>query len=276
MSSYFPLLPNILLEDKQKIIGSLTLLNSPNNLAKNNLYKLKKVNIYIGIYKIYFGKWKLLDILKCPYKTFLSINREMLSVPDNLMVVCVTRKDREFPKLCETLPKAHSIRIDNSAVEERASYNFTFKKSSTSYQGEYPSNMAKINKGSFLTFDPLKSKSDSIFIEDYLLLMNLNISAKFNSDINVNVYDPENKLSAFALKARQNDISIFNLKSFKKKYQNKIMFYCSKESIFIPLFLTLDKKNNQLSFEHTHPPSDIFIGRDKQNAVKILKREWII
>ena len=56
MSSYFPLLPNILLEDKQKIIGSLTLLNSPNNLAKNNLYKLKKVNIYIGIYKIYFGK----------------------------------------------------------------------------------------------------------------------------------------------------------------------------------------------------------------------------
>ena len=104
----------------------------------------------------------------------------------------------------------------------------------------------------------------------------LNISAKFNSDINVNVYDPENKLSVFKLKAKQNNISIFNLKTFENKYQNKIMFYCSKESIFVPLFLILDKKNNQLSFEHTHPPSDIFIGRDKQNAVKILKKEWII
>ena len=73
-----------------------------------------------------------------------------------------------------------------------------------------------------------------------------------------------------------NKISIFNLKSFKKKYQNKTMFYSSKESTFIPLFLTLDKKNNHLSFEHTHPPSDIFIGRDKLNVVKILKEKWCL
>ena len=275
MSSYYPLLPNIVLEDKEKIIGSLTILNFPNNFVKDNFTQIKKIHINVGVYKLENSKWELLEIFKCPYRKFLCITREMISVPDNIMVVCVIRKDREFPKICSILPSPHSIRVDNSVVEERASYNFLFKKSSTSYQGEYPSNMAKIKKGSFLSFDTLKSKSQSMFVEDYLLLMNLNISAKINSEILIKVYDPDEKLYSFDLKARQNYISIFNLKSFEKKYQNKTLFYCSKESTFIPLFLSLDKNNNNLSFEHTHPPSDIFLGRNKLNAVKILKQKWL-
>ena len=68
MTSYYPLLPNIVLEDKQRIIGSLTLLNFPNNIIKSNLYKIEKADIYIGVYELSFGKWQLLEIFKCPFK----------------------------------------------------------------------------------------------------------------------------------------------------------------------------------------------------------------
>jgi len=38
--------------------------------------------------------------------------------------------------------------------------------------------------------------------------------------------------------------------------------------------LSIDINNYQLSVEHTHPPTELFIGMRKMEAVKLIKRQW--
>tara|TARA_Y100000746_G_scaffold230920_1_gene243492 strand:+ start:1383 stop:2213 length:831 start_codon:yes stop_codon:yes gene_type:complete len=275
MTSYFPLLPNINLDNNEKVIGSLTFLNFPNNFLKKNISAIKTDSIFIGSYKLLDKSWILLNIKECSFKSFKTINREKLSVSDTIMVVCVIRKDKEFPQKCSILPSCHSLRVDQSVVEERASFNYTYRNSTTSYQGEYPTSMANIKKGSFISFDILKTYKRSDDIENFVLFMNLNVSAKLESKVSIKLFDSLSRSELYKFNAKQNSICIFNLEILNDKDFKKTLFYSSKTSSFIPLILSLDKNKEQLSFEHTHPPTDIFIGSDKFKLVKLLKEEWL-
>lgn len=275
MSSYYPLLPNINGRDKNKIFGSLTILNFPNNLKKKNYSKLDKKSLFLGVYKIKNKEWELIFTKECFFKNFISINRSELSVTDTEMVVCVLRKINDFPSRCSMLPTPHSLRVDNAFVEERASFNFSYKNQMTSYQGEYPYALAKISKSSFLSFDFLKSYDESNYIQNFLILMNLNLKSDIQSEIDLYFYDPSNKNKRKIVTARRNCISVIDLNLINKSYLNKNLFFYSNEASFIPLFLSVNFNGNFLSFEHTHPPSEIFIGKDRFNANKILKKIWI-
>ena len=275
MSSYFPLLPDINLDNYEKIYGSLTFLNYPNNYLKRNSSKIYQGDIFIGIYKLKDHKWLLIFIQKCKFGLFKTIERKNLSVSSTEMVVCIIKKDMNFPELCSSLPKGKSLRIDNSLVDERASFNYTFRNFSTSYQGEYPHKMANIKKGSLLSYDFLKSYIRKKNVDNYLLLMNLNLDASCQSKIKVFIYSPKNRKKTFELNARENLININKLNFFNNNFANETLFICSNHSSFIPLFLSIDKSNSQLSLEHTHPPSEMFIGRDKYKMVKELKDIWL-
>ena len=66
MSSFFPLPPNIKIQGlDKKVEGSLNFINFPNNLQKQNLLKIDKREIYLGIYKLSNQRWKLLKVEKC-------------------------------------------------------------------------------------------------------------------------------------------------------------------------------------------------------------------
>ena len=39
--------------------------------------------------------------------------------------------------------------------------------------------------------------------------------------------------------------------------------------------LSIDINTNQLSVEHTHPPSEYFFGTQKLNYVNLIKKQWI-
>ena len=40
--------------------------------------------------------------------------------------------------------------------------------------------------------------------------------------------------------------------------------------------VNLDKKNHELSIEHTHPPSEFFWGNDRYKFIQNLKSNWIL
>ena len=54
------------------------------------------------------------------------------------MVVAVGKKSNSFIDNTLILPKPDSLKVDNSIVAQRTSLNFSYLKSTTSYQGEYP------------------------------------------------------------------------------------------------------------------------------------------
>lgn len=276
--SYFPIPPNIEVDfSEEKLLGSLTFLNFPNNFQKRNYIKVSQKEIYIGIYLLEDQLWKLIQVKKCLFKEFLEIDRELLSISDCEMAVAIIKKENSFPIKCEKLPRPDSLRVDKASIAERASYDFSYKSLKTSYQGEYPVKMSKIEQGSFFSFDALKGIGSESEVSNFLLLMNLNSSPFKQSIKKVSIYDPQTKNILLNLDARENQISIHNLSVLQEpKYLNKIFFLSSNEGVFIPLMLSLDLKSNQLSLEHTHPPRELFRGEDRWKAIKIIKKKWVL
>ena len=210
---------------------------------------------------------------KCELKEFIEIKRKDLDINDTEMAVLLLSKDNNFPSKCEVLPEPFSLRIDNANVQERVSYNFTYRSCSTSYQGEYPYRMASIpsGKGSFFSYDALKSNYESKEKYNFFLIMNLSIYSARRKIINIKVFDPESKKLHKFIETRENLISIHDLRGFP----NKNLFYSSNEAVFVPLMLSLDSMNEKMSLEHVHPPGEMFSGLNKIEAIKILKKKWI-
>ena len=278
MSSYFPLPPNINTSSlPEKILGSITFLNFPNNLEKKNLSKVYRNDIYIGIYLLDDKFWKLIKVVQCLYKDFVDIDRYQLSLSDHEMAVAIMRKSNDFPGICEFLPSPDTLKVDKANVAERVSYNFSYDSSQASFQGEYPVKMSTIEKGTFFSSDSLKDTFSCGKVNNFLLLMNLNISSKRQSNRKVRFYDPIQNLVFLEIEARQNLISILDLNSLiDSKFLGKIFFISSNDCLFIPLTLSIDKYSKQISVEHTHPPDEMFWGKNKWDAIKILKKKWVL
>ena len=282
MPSYFPLLPSISSNSLSKSIkSSTTLLNEANNLKESNQSKKHIHSIYIGTYKLSGLIWELITIQECKYGEFLDIKRNSINVEPNQMVVSLFSKQGSFPKSTRMLPKPDSLRVDSSPVAERASLNYHFGGSTTTYQGEYPYEMANINKGSFWSFDALKEDLNSNeSIKSFLILMNINRDAEKQTEVNLDIYNPHQKDKFLKWKARQNSFTVINLREINKvlgskKNQNTFFIQC-KSCTFIPIVLSIDIQNNQLSMEHTHPPHELLWGRDKLKVIKLLKERWIL
>ncbi len=277
MTCYFPIPPSIKesnLEDK--ILGSLTLLNFPNNFKKSNQKKIYKGNIFLGIYILEKNSWKLLKVFKIAYKEFKEIEREKLNISDNEMAVVVISKNNNFPSSCTNLPNPSSLRIDESPIAERASYNFSYQGKQTSFQGEYPKKMASLSKASFFGFDTIKGLKTNGKIINFILFINLNNCSERQSNDIINIYDPKKKNILFELKTRENMISVHNLSLLYSKINNKTLFLSSKSKAYIALILSIDLETYNLSLEHTHPPAEMAIGMDRHLIVKPIKNNWVI
>ena len=277
MSAYFPIPPSIIFDkDKSKIIGSITFLNYPNNSLKSILKKNKyKDIVYLGIYCFRNQKWFLLETFKCNPIEFLEISRSKLDVEDREMVVAVPKKLNIFKENYNNLPSPDLLKIDNSTIAQRASLNFSYLNSTTSYQGEYPLIMSNLQKGSLLTFDTLK-QVDFSSNKNFLIFMNISSHANSSEPIKIEYFNPKNRSKVKFLYARRNTFSVFETSEYEKYLNNpSTIFFRSSEATFIPLMLSININTNQLSVEHTHPPTEYFFGTQKLDYVKLIKKQWI-
>ncbi len=281
MPSYFPLLPSIFSNSfGKKINSSTTLLNQVNNLKESNIAKKHFRSIFIGTYKLQGLIWELISIKECKYGDFFDIRRNSIDVIPDQMVVSLFRLKNSFPLSSRILPKPDSLQVDSSPLAERGSLNYHFEDKTTTYQGEYPYAMSNIDKGSFWSFDALKeSLHKDERVQSFLILMNINRDAEKQGEVNLDIYNPQQKDNILNWKAHQNSFTVINLrdinKALKSDKSHKTFFIQCKNCSFIPMVLSVDFKNNQLSLEHTHPPTELLWGRDKLKVVKLLKERWI-
>ena len=278
MSSYFPIPPTINLEELSlEISGSTTFLNIPNNRLKNRIFgKVYKQIIYLGLYSLEKNNWSLIKVFKTSPYEFTQVERKDFECHSNQMLVLVPQKTNNFPKAPKRLPKPDSLRIDKSPVAERCSLNFSFKNSITSYQGEYPFEMALLKKSSFFSFDALKQSSIKDEVLNFLIYMNINTNSDLQGEVNINVFNPSNIFFKREFVAKRNSFTIHRIQEENDAEQiNSVCFYTSEDCSFIPITLTLNLKTNQLSAEHTHPPSSLFHGLNKIDGVRLLKKTWL-
>ena len=277
MSAYFPLPPTIKsAEFSNHIFGSITFLNYPNNRLKRTfLWREYEEIVFLGIYVLRNYMWTLLSVQKCNPYEFIEISRNHLNVEDHEMVVAVGKKSNSFIDSTLILPKPDSLKVDNSIVAQRTSLNFSYLKSTTSYQGEYPFSMSNLDNGSLLTFDKLKSRKNSSQ-KNFLILMNISRKSTYKEIVKIKIFDPKNKSDYIVLDAKKNYFSIFETDLYEKKFKNSsTCFITSKSCLFIPIMLTINYKNNCLSVEHTHPPTEYFFGAQKLKITNLIKKEWL-
>ena len=277
MSSYFPIPPNIRIEEfSATIFGSITFLNIPNNRLKGSFFqKQYKDKVFLGIYKIKNKFWSLIKTFECFPSEFLEIKREDLDVTDSEILVAVPKKNNNFMDQIKNLPKPSSLRIDKSPIAERVSINFSFLKSLTSYQGEYPEQMAIMKESSFLSFDILKNPSKKK-VFNYLILINIFKDASTQDNVRVDFFNPSNKNMFKSFNAKRNAFTVKNMSLLEDQFENsETLFLRSNKCGFIPIMLSISKESKQLSIEHTHPPGEFFFGGGKSDPIKVLKKEWL-
>ena len=277
MRAYFPLPPTISIEGiQEKIFGSITFLNYPNNRLRPFFSKIAyNNNAFLGIYSFNKDNWNLLGVEECKPMKFLDISRNQLNVEDNQMVVAILKKTNTFKKITKKILEPDSLKLDNSIVEQRVSMNFSFLESVSSYQGDYPLAMSKLERGSLFTFDALKETRNS-YVKNFVILMNISENYSSSESEKIKIFDPLNKEKFVYLKAYRNSFNIFETQIYEKLLgSQKTIFLTSDSCSFIPIMLSVNLKTNQLSVEHTHPPSEYFFGPQKLEFMKLLKKVWI-
>ena len=275
MRTYFPIPPNISLSElKEKVTGSITFLNCPNNRLKRNIFKKNYHSVYLGIYLFRNEKWNLLKIYECKPFCFIEIKRNQLNVEDHEMVVAVVKKKQSFVLNSSKLPEPDSLKRDSSVVAQRASLNFSYLEYSSSYQGEYPFSMYIAKRGSLFTFDTLKN-TGAFNQKNFLIFMNLSGPSYSSRDEKIKIFDPNKKDKFKLIDARRNAFTIFPTETYEKELGCKeTYFFTSKECSFIPIMLSINCENNLLSVEHTHPPTEYFFAPEKKNLVNLIRKVW--
>ena len=128
---------------------------------------------------------------------------------------------------------------------------------------------------SYVSFDILKNPNKEKFL-NYLILINIFSSAKNQSSLKVNYFNPKIPDDTKYFQAKRNSFTIKNLNFLEKQINNcETLFFTSSQCLFIPLTLSINIETQHLSLEHTHPPTELFFGENKFESIKIIKQQWI-
>lgn len=270
MSSYFLLPPNISQPNLlSSVSGSLTLLNKVSNVLYSSLSSSSNYTLYYGVYTKRSNYWELLRIYPVTYGRFCHISRNDLSVSDSQIVVVVPSFADDFKHSTQLLPAPCVTRVDKSVIAERCSYTLTYGKSSTTYQGEYPLRMAEMKKGSFLSFDGLNRKHcDNV--ASFIVFMNLVRDITCEKLAEVVFLDQKSMQVSDRINISSNSMFIYDINSIS----DSAHIVLSDALTFIPLIVNLSTIEESISLEHTHPPSEWLMGRDKFKYVAKMKSSW--
>jgi hypothetical protein len=198
----------------------------------------------------------------------------------------VTISQSELPALCST-PETAFLFMDPERLEKsyeqlpisnhmasvpawRSNIRLSSSSTSVSYQGEYPGGMTGIPSGTLLSFSTMIQNKDKL--STFFVLPNLRQDPTLETcEVLFAKPDSTTPLKrATAWRNRCNTIDISDIKA----EPNEIIVAYSIELTGIPLYLSTNQDQTQMSFEHTHPPGELALFGDRPELQKKLKKTW--
>ncbi len=223
-----------------------------NSINKNiNLYSANISNNFWEINKVvnsdqddyfYFLKDDLIDN-KIIY--FLAMESEIKNSKEKKLV--------KYNKFTETSPAFRA--------------NFIIKKKNggfSSYQSEYPFNMTTKNGIITSGTASLTNKNAS---KNYIIFRNIFIDP---IETAFNIFFINLKTNK-VLKKEQFLTNRTNIIEIDNELIDPEIFFVTSDYLGVPIYLT--EKNGHLSFEHTHPPHEYFMSKNKFKIIKEFKNE---
>jgi hypothetical protein len=152
----------------------------------------------------------------------------------------------------------------------RANIKLESPYTSSSYQGEYTMGMLSIPSGTLLSIGTLVQFGENI--SNKFILPNLHSSPEI-LDCTVSFMRMYTKEVIKTATVRRNDSTVIDLKDLGSENNDPIIV-TSTHTVGIPLFLTHDSEFKYMSFEHTHPPSEmVFLGQPSLHQQN-MKKWW--
>lgn len=156
-------------------------------------------------------------------------------------------------------------KFTDTSPDFRSNFKISLSKGGfSSFQSEYPYEMTR-KKGSVVS--QLFSLANSEAKKNYLIFRNiyyLPIKENFNGYF-VNYKSKKIELKFNLLTNNTNVIEI------KKSLIKPEIFFVTDKYLGVPMYLS--EKNGHLSLEHTHPPHEYILGKNKFKIISNLKRE---
>jgi len=154
----------------------------------------------------------------------------------------------------------------------RGNIQFRSATSRTSYQGEYPGGMLKLKRQSLVSISPMMQGGAGVHM--HFMLANLCETPEIR-ECSLRFARIQDRKTILTAKVRTNDVSLVDLTAITP--ENAGMFCTvSRDITGVPLYLAFDEAGIQLSLEHTHPPTELFVfSRAPHVPVKRMKNWWL-
>ena len=223
----------------------------------------KKIKCSLFSAKVINNEWLINNIAEEDGENFFFLDRDLVN-NDSIFFLA---ENKEVQKNKQTLKK--KLLDLNSFTNTSPSYRANLRIYNqfggfSSYQSEYPYSMT-IKNGSILSpvsiLTNIDYDSNKVFIKNIFYLP---IKEKFK----IYFIDIKNKK---ILKEEEIISNYTNEINIEKKFINENIYIFSKKYIGIPIYVS--SKKNHLSIEHTHPPHDYILGKDKFETVGKVKTE---
>ncbi len=230
-------------KNKKKLNGKICLYQA---IIENKFWKIEKLLSYAEDESFIYLDQKLLD------------NNKIFFISDE-----INKKDLNKIKHSE-------LKNFNNYTSTNPSYRSNIRISNdiggfSSYQSDYPFSMIS-KEGSVLSSLCLLTNKNAD--KNILLLKNIYKKPMIESFY---VYFINNKTRKIIHKKKiyTNQTNFIDL---SEEYLDKEVYLFTNKYLCIPLYISI--KNNQISFEHTHPPHEYILSDDRYNKISLLKKKF--
>ena len=230
-------------QNKKKIKNQTFLYQA---LIKENEWKIEKISVYTEDENFFFLDQKILD------------NNKILFIKDENKLGQFNKIDfselKNFNNYTDTSPSYRSnIKITNKLG------------GFSSYQSDYPFNMIS-KKGSILS--SLSLLTNKLADKNILLLKNI-YKKPFHESFYAYFINHKIKKIIHKEKIYTNQTNFIDL---PEEFLDNETYLFTNEYLCVPLYISI--KNNQISFEHTHPPHEYILSDDKYIKITDLKKKF--
>tara|TARA_Y100000768_G_scaffold332359_1_gene271958 strand:+ start:360 stop:1121 length:762 start_codon:yes stop_codon:yes gene_type:complete len=217
----------------------------------------------ILLYKVFINNnsWEVTQLeQKIVQKNFYIVNSD--EIENGNFFFLSTKKD------LENFDNNMLINLNNftdTSPSFRANFKIILKNGGfSSYQSEYPFRMVS-KKGSILSSVCSLANTDAD--KNYILIKNI-YKYPTNEKFTAYLVDIKNKKIEEKVDIKTNYTNCFEL---SKKLIKPEIFLVTDHYLGLPMYLST--KNNHVSFEHTHPPHEYILSKNRFELITKLKNE---
>ncbi len=141
----------------------------------------------------------------------------------------------------------------------------------TSYVGEYPKGMLKIDRGTLLSFATFQQSGGEVATR--FVLPNLRMNPAIEACV-VRFVSGRSRKVLKDVTCWRNRVTVAALDGIEVDPTDMVVAV-SREITGVPLYLTHTRDFSEMSFEHTHPPVEYLVFGDRMQFQRQMKSWWI-